>query len=68
LTRTLIIVAAVLIAAPLGGTASPASGHPVMGRLGHGLHRLGHGLGGSLHRLGHRMSHAGHGHAGHHRG
>jgi hypothetical protein len=60
MTRTLIAIAALLIAASQADARHFGDGH-VMHRLGHGLHRLGHGL----HRLGHRM-HNHHHH--HHRG
>jgi hypothetical protein len=66
-TRTLIVIAAVLVAAPLGGSAFARGVHPFM-ILGHGLHRLGYGLGHGLRHLGHRMSHSGHSHDHRHRG
>jgi hypothetical protein len=49
-TRALIAIAALLIAASQADARHFGDGH-VMHRLGHGLHKLGHGL----HRLGHRM-------------
>jgi hypothetical protein len=53
-TRTLIAVAALLMAASQADARHFGDGH-VVHRLGHGLHKLGHGLGHGLHRLGHRM-------------
>jgi hypothetical protein len=59
--RWLMLVAAVLIIAPVGSPALARGGHPAA--QCHGLHRLGcglHRLGNGLHNLGNRMSHARH--------